>query len=165
MAALSAFRMPDPALQATTPGTSSYRDDRLGWQLDFPGSGWTSKVELTGLSPIGNVVQFHKGPNFLQVLGLNLEPGADIERIINRMVSDSLQVNFDRSSSEGANTTTGRFAGHEARLLEATTDGMHMRVATFTGDGMLWMLMAGSDSERRANTAFATLESGFQLLP
>ena len=40
-----------------------------------------------------------------------------------------------------------------------------MRVATFTDAGVLWMLMAGSNSEAQANTVFTNIESGFKVLP
>lgn len=162
---LEGFRIPSPALQAVTEEATSYRDDRLGWQLDFPGSDWTTKPMTHSLSAIGSMVQFHKGTSFIQVLSLNLEPGADTERIIKRMVQDSLKVNFDRSSSDGADYTDREFAGCRAQIIEATTDGLHMRVATFTEGGVLYMLMAGSESEGRANTVFTNLESGFRILP
>lgn len=164
--ALQGFSLKNRPIEETEKGSNWYRDNRVGFRIEVPGSSWTLKENLhPTFKPVGNSVQFLKRSGSVMVMAINIPDNRNANETINNLLRGVLKVNLDRASESGANEVTTTIAGKKARVIESVSGREHLRAATFLDGSTIYLLVIGATNESASDKLLDDVKARFELLP
>ncbi len=129
--AIEAFSFPGATMVPTEAALPTFRDNRTGFAITVPGSGWSLKQNIQpALEPIGTTIQFTRNNQEILVMALTmLEPGQDISWASDTM-TNVISANLSRMIDSKPKTTQKSFAGIQWQMQswQKRRDTVHLLV-------------------------------------
>ncbi len=162
--ALTGFAFPGSKLIEVINAPPTYRDNRAGFSLRLPGSGWTVRDNLRPeFQAIGSMLQFQRRNQGILVIALaSFEPGQDVSWAADT-IKNMWAVNFSRFMSAKPTTNQAPFAGISWQLETWRKGGESVHTAVAVRQRTIYALIV-TGTEGTGRTIMNRVMKDFRLL-
>ncbi|NOX58035.1 MAG: hypothetical protein GXP29_04150, partial [Planctomycetes bacterium] len=162
--AIAGFAFPGSSLVETVKALPTYRDNRVGFSVRLPGSGWTVNENMQpAMQPIGAVLQFQRQNQLIIIMALAaVELGQDISWASGAM-TDIMGANFSQLTSSKPTTKQTTFAGIPWEVKTWKKDNETIHLAMGVRQRTIYAI-AVSGADGTGKVVMDRITKGFRLL-